>query len=726
MTNQSEVLAGNVERVTFHNEENGFCVLKAKCKGHKDLVTIVGNISTISPGEFIEASGFWIHDRQHGRQFKADFLKASPPTSLEGIEKYLSSGMIKGIGAVYAKRLVERFQADVFDVIENNPKCLKDIPGIGERRIEAIKRGWADQKVIRDIMLFLHSHDISTARAVRIYKTYGANAIAVVSQNPYQLARDIRGIGFVSADKIALNIGIAPTSMIRARAGIAFALMNGMDDGHCGLPKDDLIKSVLSLLSISDDLAEEALSIELEEGNVLTQLIDNRICIFLSGLFHAEKFIAKKLLHMSKSPNCWPNINPDHAIKSVEEKLNITLSESQKEAIKTVLASNIMVITGGPGVGKTTLVNSILKILATQNLRILLAAPTGRAAKRLSESTGMQAKTIHRLLETNPATGSFIKNDKNMLNCDLLVLDEASMIDIPLMHNLLKALPETSSLLIVGDIDQLPSVGAGQFLADIINSETISVVRLKEIFRQAASSKIITTAHAINNGLMPDLKNSENSDFYFVDADSPEQCLDKIIRIIKERIPAKFGFSPFLDVQILCPMGRGVVGTNNLNIAVQNALNPPHELSISKFGYKYSVNDKIMQIENNYDKDVYNGDIGIIKTISNEDAEVIISFDDKDVVYEFSELDEIVLAYATTIHKSQGSEYPVVIIPIMMQHYVMLKRNLIYTGITRGKKLVILVGDRKSLWVAIKNHSANQRLSSLNLRMTEYHKTTNY
>lgn len=554
MTNQSEILAGNLERVTFHNEENGFCVLKAKCKGHKDLVTIVGNISTISPGEFIEASGFWIHDRQHGRQFKADFLKVSPPTSLEGIEKYLSSGMIKGIGAVYAKRLVERFQADVFDVIESNPECLREIPGIGERRIEAIRRGWADQKVIRDIMLFLHSHGISTARAVRIYKTYGTNAITVVSQNPYQLARDIRGIGFVSADKIALNIGIAPTSMIRARAGIAFALMNGMDDGHCGLPKDDLIKSAQSLLNITDDLAEEALSLELAEGNVVTQLIDNRICIFLSGLFHAEKFIAKKLLHMSKSSNCWPNINPDHAIKSVEEKLNITLSESQKEAIKTVLASNVMVITGGPGVGKTTLVNSILKILTTQNLRIHLAAPTGRAAKRLSESTGMQAKTIHRLLETNPVTGSFIKNDKNMLSCDLLVLDEASMIDISLMHNLLKALPETSSLLIVGDIDQLPSVGAGQFLSDIINSETISVVRLKEIFRQAASSKIITTAHSINNGLMPDLKNSENSDFYFVDADSPEQCLDKIIRIIKERIPAKFGFSPFLDVQVLSPM----------------------------------------------------------------------------------------------------------------------------------------------------------------------------
>lgn len=719
MTNQTETLAGNVERVTFHNEENGFCVLKIKCKGHKDLITVVGNISTVNPGEFIEANGFWIHDRNHGRQFKASFLKASAPTSLEGIEKYLGSGMIKGIGPIYAKRLVKKFEEKVFDVIENNPELLSEIYGIGKRRLEIITRGWSDQRIIRDIMLFLHSHGISTSRAVRIYKTYGTNAIEVVSQNPYRLAQDIKGIGFISADKIALNVGIARDSILRARAGIAFTLMNGMDEGNCGLFKDQLITSCQILLEISSELVEEALSLEREEVNVVSQMLDDKLCIFLSGLFHAEKAIASKLIKMSNYPTPWPAIDSDQAVKWLEDKINITLSPSQKEAITTALTSNLLIITGGPGVGKTTLVNSILKVLSAKSIRILLAAPTGRAAKRLSESTGMQAKTIHRLLETNPATGSFVKNEKNMLECDLLVVDEASMIDIPLMHNLLKALPETSSLLVVGDIDQLPSVGPGQLLADLINSETVKVVKLQEIFRQAASSKIITTAHAINQGLMPELKNEEGADFYFVDADTPEQCLDKIIKIIKERIPAKFGLSPFLDVQVLCPMGRGIVGTNNLNVSIQNALNPPNSNSITKYGYTYSVNDKVMQIENNYDKDVYNGDIGIIKSISSEEFEVVISFDDKDVVYEFSELDEIVLAYATTIHKSQGSEYPAVIVPISMQHYIMLKRNLIYTGITRGKKLVILVGTRKSLWVAVKNHSSHQRISSLKLRMKE-------
>ena len=716
-----ETIVGLVERVTYHNAENGFCVLRVNVKGHKDLVTIVGNLHMISAGEFVQASGSWIHDRQHGNQFKAQFLKSTPPTSLEGIERYLASGMIKGVGPVYAKKLIAAFGENVFEVIEASPERLRQVTGIGQSRATQIIKGWADQRIIRDIMLFLHSHKISTARAVRIYKTYGARAIEVITLDPYRLARDIRGIGFVSADTIAQQIGIEKNSLLRARAGIAYALTKAMDDGHCGLPHHLLLTSVQELLDIPYELVVQALNLELDCENVVQEVIDQTNCVFLSGLFQAEKAIAKKLMTLTQSPLPWSSIDAGVSIKWVEEQTAVSLSQTQKQAIEIALTSKVLVITGGPGVGKTTLVNSILKILDTKKLRIALAAPTGRAAKRLFECTGMEAKTLHRLLETNPIKGGFSKNEDAPLACDLLIIDETSMVDVPLMHAVMKALPKTAALILVGDIDQLPSVGPGQVLSDLIQSNMIPVIRLTEVFRQASTSQIITAAHTINQGLMPEVKVSadEESDFYFIQANTPEDALDKIIKMLKERIPMKFGFSPFTDIQVLCPMGRGIVGTKNLNVELQKVLNPPTDQSINRFGWSYGVGDKVMQIENNYDKSVYNGDIGIITSISQAESEVVIAYDERLVVYDFGECDEIVLAYATTIHKSQGSEYPAVIIPLMMQHYSMLKRNLIYTGITRGKKLVIVIGEKKALTIAVKQRGEQRRWSSLKLRLEE-------
>lgn len=720
-----ESIGGLVERVTYHNAENGFCVLRVNVKGHKDLVTVVGNLSVISAGEYVQASGSWIHDRQHGNQFKAQFLKSTPPTSLEGIEKYLGSGMIKGIGPVYAKKLVNAFGENVFSIIEETPERLREVTGIGQHRASQIIKGWADQRIIRDIMLFLHTHKISTARAVRIYKTYGAQAIEVITQDPYRLARDIRGIGFVSADTIAQQVGIEKTSLLRARAGISYALTKALDDGHCGLPQEKLMTSAQELLDISQDLVVQALELELVEENVVKEMIEGTVCIFLSGLFHAERIIAKKLLGLMQNPLPWPAIDTSTSLQWVEEQTKICLSPSQKQAIEVALSSKVLVITGGPGVGKTTLVNSLLKILQAKKLRIALAAPTGRAAKRLFDCTGMEAKTLHRLLETNPVQGGFSKNEDSPLDCDLLIIDEVSMVDVPLMHAVLKALPSSAALFLVGDIDQLPSVGPGQVLSDLIDSKRFPVIRLTEVFRQAATSQIITAAHTINQGKMPNLnssrekKSESESDFYFIQANTPEEALSKIIKVVKERIPAKFGFAPLSDIQVLCPMGRGIVGSKNLNVELQRVLNPPTDQSINRFGWTYGVGDKVMQIENNYDKNVYNGDIGIIHAISHEESEVVIAFDERLITYDFGECDEIVLAYATTIHKSQGSEYPVVVMPLMMQHYTMLRRNLIYTGITRGKKLVIVIGEKKALAIAVKHRAEQKRCSSLKLRLVE-------
>jgi exodeoxyribonuclease V alpha subunit len=713
-TAATEALAGFVERVTFHNPENGFCVLRVKARGQRDLVTVVGHAAMIAAGEFVQMSGAWVNDRTHGQQFRASFLKASPPTTLEGIERYLGSGMIRGIGPVYAKRLVKGFGETVFDLIEQQPERLREVTGIGVRRAERIIAGWAEQKVIREIMLFLHANGVGTSRAVRIFKTYGNDAVRVISENPYRLAKDIRGIGFRTADQIAAKVGIEKTAMIRVRAGISYALADAMSEGHCGLPMEELTALTGRLLEVSEDLIATALTLELEAGDVVADVLEGRKCVFLTGLYRAEQTIADRLRALMSAGPPWPHIDAAKAIPWVERRTGLLLADSQREAVQRALASKVLVITGGPGVGKTTLVNSILKIVIAKQVRVALCAPTGRATKRLSESTGLEAKTIHRLLETNPRTGEFRRTEEHPLECDLLVIDEASMVDVPLMRSLLRAVPDEAGLLIVGDVDQLPSVGPGQVLADIIACDLIPVVRLTEVFRQAAGSRVITNAHRINHGQMPELTHDKAlSDFYFIEAAEPEDGVAKIIAVVRDRIPKAFGLDPIRDIQVLCPMNRGGLGARSLNIELQKALNPPGENRVERFGWTFCPGDKVMQIENDYDREVYNGDLGIVQRIDQQEGELVAAFDGRDVSYSFGELDELVLAYATTIHKSQGSEYPAVVIPLMTQHYMMLARNLLYTGVTRGKRLVVLVGQRKALAIAVRTQGSRRRWSKL-------------
>jgi exodeoxyribonuclease V alpha subunit len=711
-----EPLSGLVERVTFHSADSGFCVLRVKVRGHRELVTLTGSAASVQPGEFIQASGRWDNHRDHGMQFRSAFLKVLPPTSIDGIEKYLGSGMIKGIGPHFAKKLVKAYGEEVFDVIETDPERLLTLDGIGPKRVEKITSGWSDQKAIREIMVFLQSHGVGTARAVRIFKTYGADAIPIVSENPYRLARDIKGIGFKTADQIAEKLGIEKTAMIRARAGISYTLTEAISDGHCGLPEDDLLPAAEKLLEIPTDILRGALELELREEIVVADIMGDQKCIFLGHLWNAEKVIAERLRTLASGKPAWSGIDTETAIPWVEQKLAVALADSQKEAVKIAVSSKVMVITGGPGVGKTTLVNAILNILAAKNVKVALAAPTGRAAKRMSETTGQEARTIHRLLEVDPMHGGFQRSAEDPLDCDLLVLDETSMVDVPLMASVVKALPDSAGLILVGDVDQLPSVGPGQVLADIIESGAVPVARLTEIFRQAAQSKIVMNAHRINSGRMPDLEvvKDAETDFYFVEAREPEDAVPKIIEIVSNRLPKRFGFDPIQDIQVLCPMNRGGLGARSLNVELQKALNPPtDDISIERFGYTYRVGDKVMQTDNDYDKEVFNGDVGYVRKIDSDAQELMIEFDGKDVEYQFGELDQVALAYAVSVHKSQGSEYPAIVIPVMMQHYMMLRRNLIYTGITRGKKMVVLVGQRKAIGMAVKGRIDGRRWSKL-------------
>ena len=711
---EAETLAGLVERVTFHNPENGFCVLRLKARGHRDLVTVVGHAAMISAGEWATASGDWTNDHTHGQQFRARFLKTSAPSSIEGIEKYLGSGMIRGIGPVYARRMVQMFGQDVFDVIEASPERLREIGGIGPMRAAKITSAWADQKVIREIMVFLHAHAVGTARAVRIFRTYGVDAVQVMSENPYRLARDIRGIGFRTADLIAEKLGIEKTAMIRIRAGISYALAEAMGDGHCGLPTAELAHLAETLLEAPRALIDTALELELAEGVVTADSLGDTPCVFLSGLYHAERGVADRLRRLLSGALPWPEIDADKALPWIEGRTGLTLAASQAEALRLALRSKVLVVTGGPGVGKTTLVNAILRILSAKGVRLLLCAPTGRAARRMTEATGLEARTIHRLLEFDPKTFGFKRNEETPLECDLLVVDEASMVDVLLMQSLLKAVPDAAALLIVGDIDQLPSVGPGQVLADVIGSGAVPTVRLTEVFRQAAQSRIIVSAHRINQGRMPDLARPEGeTDFYFVPAADPDQAVRRIVELVQSRIPARFGLNPIRDIQVLCPMNRGGVGARSLNVELQAALNPSGDVKVERFGWTFAPGDKVMQIENDYDKEVYNGDIGYVDAVNLDEGELTASFDGRAIVYGFGELDTLVPAYATTIHKSQGSEYPAVVIPVLTQHYAMLQRNLLYTGVTRGKRLVVLVGQTRAVAIAVKNVAGRKRWSKL-------------
>jgi exodeoxyribonuclease V alpha subunit len=745
----TEVLAGSIERVTFHNAESGFCVLRIKARGHRELVTVVGHAAEISAGEWVTVSGTWVNSREHGQQFKAAFLRSSPPTTSEGIEKYLGSGMIRGIGPIYASKLVSAFGAEVFEVIEQAPERLREVPGIGRVRAGRIAQAWADQKVVREIMVFLHSHGVGTARAVRIFKTYGNDAVQVMAENPYRLARDIRGIGFRTADAIAARLGIEATAMIRLRAGINYALLEASGEGHCGLPTAELLKLAGELLAVERPapsppphretpanrvplepaVIQAALDLELSEGSVVADALAGEAAIFLAHLHRDERRIADDLQELAQGAPPWGQIEAAKAITWVEQRLGLELAASQKAAVRQALASKLLVITGGPGVGKTTLINAILRILAAKKLRIQLCAPTGRAAKRMAEATGLEAKTIHRLLEFDPAAYGFRRNAELPLECDLLVVDETSMVDVPLMASLLAAIPPEAALLLVGDVDQLPSVGPGQVLADVIASDAIPVARLKEVFRQAASSRIITTAHAINAGTIPDLRppsEGGTTDFYFLPAETPEQAVALILKVVGERIPARFGFDPIGQVQVLCPMARGGCGSRSLNIELQQLLNPDPVEQVERFGWRFAPGDKVMQIANDYEKEVFNGDVGTIDAIDADNSELSVLFPSSEapsseasvagsraVIYGWGELDHLVPAYACTIHKSQGSEYPAVVIPLLTQHYAMLQRNLVYTGLTRGKQLVVLVGQKKALAMAIKNHLGRRRYTKL-------------
>lgn len=716
----SERLSGSVERVTFHSEESGFCVLRVKVKGQLDLVTVIGAAASITPGEYIEAVGVWTNDRTHGMQFKSHQLKVVPPSTLEGIEKYLGSGMVKGIGPHFAKVLVKAFKENVFTVIETNPESMLELPGIGKKRVEKITSAWHEQKAIREIMVFLQSHGVGTGRAVRIYKTYGDEAIIKVTENPYRLALDIHGIGFKTADTIAQRLGIAPDSLIRAQAGVRHVLQEISSDGHCAAPWTTLVEESVNLLEIHSITIEEAICAEIREENLVQEDINGQSCVFLTPLHRAEVGVASGIGRLLGGVPPWGDIDADKAIPWVAEKTGMELSMSQRDAVRLALQSKVVVITGGPGVGKTTTLNSILKILLAKNLRVLLCAPTGRAAKRMTESTGLEAKTIHRLLEFDPKSFGFKRDRDNPLDTDLLVIDESSMVDVVLMNRLLAAVPDCAALMIVGDVDQLPSVGPGSVLADIIDSGVVPTVRLIEIFRQAATSRIIVNAHRINKGEMP-LKTdgSELSDFYFIPANTPEDIYSKLVQVVTQRIPRRFGLDAVKDVQILTPMNRGGLGARSLNAELQKILNEKSKPKVTRFGTTFAPGDKVIQTNNNYDKEVFNGDIGVIESVDTEEGVLQVDFDGRLVEYEFGELDEVQLAYATSIHKSQGSEYPAVVIPLAMQHYTLLQRNLVYTAVTRGKKLVTIIGEPKALGMAVKNVTSNKRMTKLKERIAE-------
>ncbi|HXM28720.1 MAG TPA: ATP-dependent RecD-like DNA helicase [Chthoniobacterales bacterium] len=713
-------VSGLVERVTFHNPETGFAVMRVTVKGRREPLTVVGVVASVNTGEWITAQGTWVRDREHGLQLKADSITCNAPNSREGIEKYLGSGLIKGIGPVYAKKLVDTFGEEIFAIIDQCSVRLEEIDGIGPTRRRKIKAAWAEQKVVREIMVFLHSHGVTTSRALRIYKTYGENAIETVRADPYTLAKDIQGIGFKSADLIAQKLGLPRDSIIRAQAGIKQALLDATNQGHCALPRGTLIEEAARLLGVDVAIVEQALERLILNAEVMPEQIGEQHLLYLPYLRRAEQGIAKLLKKLSSAPSQLPPINIEKAVTWCEQQTGKELAPTQREAIRKALENRVLVITGGPGVGKTTLVRSILLILRAKKLDCLLCAPTGRAAKRLGEVTGLEAKTIHRLLEFQPASGGFTRDANNPLECDVLVSDESSMIDLPLFHKLIQALPEHAHLLLVGDIDQLPSIGPGSVLTDIIRSNVVPVVRLTEIFRQSASSRITANAHSIRAGQMPQLQETaKESDFFFIERDEPASIQSTILELVEVRIPKKLRLDPILDVQVLSPMNRGSLGARELNMLLQERLNPCRdgEPTVERFGWQFRLRDKVIQTENDYEKEVFNGDIGQIVKIQPEERELAIRFDDREVPYDFGELDEVSLAYAITIHKSQGSEFPAVVIPLALQHYVLLQRNLVYTAITRGRQMVVLVGQKRALASAVRNDNIGQRFSALYNRL---------
>ncbi len=702
-------LGGAIERVTFHNLDTGYCVLRVRAKGHADLVTVVGHLPQAIAGEQVAATGEWVNDRTHGRQFKAAELKAAPPHTVEGIAKFLASGLVKGIGPIYAKKIVAAFGEKTLDVIDRSPSFLAQVKGIGPKRLALIREGWKESGAVRGIMTFLMSHGIGTARAVRIYKTYGENAVKIVTENPYRLSDDIWGFGFRTADDLALKLGIPRDAPQRIQAAVRHVLNDAAGShGHVCLPEEVLVEETAALTQASAEQATAAI----EQLQIRDEIVRESTQLYLTHLYQAEVGVARQLLALAEGEHPLPQVDTAKALAWVEGKMAIALAESQKAAIRAAVAEKLLVVTGGPGTGKTTIVKAIVEVFAAKGRRVLLAAPTGRAAKRLSESTGRDAKTIHRLLEFDAAAGGFRRGRDNPLEVDLLVVDEVSMVDLVLMNKLLAAVPASACVVFVGDRDQLPSVGAGSVLADLIDSGVVAVARLTEIHRQAGASHIVRAAHAVNAGEVPESAPTADGDFYFVEADDPALVIDKILAMVTDRIPKKFGLDPLRDIQVLSPMNKSDLGVQNLNKLLQAALNPGKDGAIA-----FRVGDKVIQTRNNYTREVFNGDIGRVTAIDEVDQLAAVEFDGRTVEYEFTDLDELQHAFAISIHKSQGSEYPAVVIPVHTQHFIMLRRNLLYTGITRGRKLVALVGSRKALWIAATKADTATRFGMLAKRL---------
>jgi len=716
-------LKGQIERITYFSEESGYTVARVKVAGRPDLVTVVGSLLSPAPGEVLEMRGEWSRHPQYGDQFKVAECRSVVPATVQGIRKYLGSGLIKGIGPVMADRIVKRFGAETLEIIEDQSERLLEVEGLGGKRLEMIRRAWADQKEIRQVMIFLQDHGVSSGFATKIFKAYGAGAIDLVQENPFRLARDIYGIGFVTADRIAMALGFEKDSTLRAEAGLLHVLHERADEGHIYFPRESLLDAAAKMLEVDRDILVKALaSTEADEAVVVENLDrpDDQ-AVYLPGFHRSETGVAARIKTLLRASRSTRPIDAERAVGWVQERLAIRLAARQVEAVKRAVTDKVLVITGGPGTGKTTIIRAVLAIFTRLPAAVLLAAPTGRAAKRMSEATGREARTIHRLLEFNPREGGFKKNESQPLDCDLLVVDEASMIDTVLMHHLLKAVPTGATLILVGDVDQLPSVGPGNVLRDVIDSKAAPVVRLTDIFRQARESSIIVNAHRINQGLMPLPRPAEDKleDFYFIDQPDPEAALETIVELVSRRIPNRFGYDPLDDVQVLTPMHRGLVGAVNLNTELQRALNPG-TAGVVRAGQRLGPGDKVMQIRNNYDKEVFNGDLGRIRDMDPENQELTVVIDGRPVRYDFGELDELLLAYAVSVHKSQGSEYPVVVMPLMTQHYMLLQRNLLYTGVTRGRELVVLVGSRKALATAVRNDTPHHRFTRLAERMRSF------
>lgn len=727
-----------VERITYQNAENGYSVIKCRAKAYQDLVTVVGSMPDVHVGSVLYLGGSWRIDAKYGRQFSMESFEEKLPATVYGMEKYLGSGLVKGVGPKFAGRIVKQFGADTLNIIEEAPDRLLEVSGIGRIRVERIKRSWKEQKEIKNIMLFLQSHDVSTSHATKIYKTYGNDSIKVVQENPYRLADDIWGIGFKTADTIAERMGFDHEKYVRLRSGILYTLNKLSEEGHCYATREMLLKTGAELLSVEENVLSMTLDEMIHAEDVITEQIPlpdeaepgniPEKAIYLPPFYFSEIGTAKRLCAIYANAE-GIHVDPSALAERINRRTGMQYDEIQMQAILSAVQSKILVLTGGPGTGKTTTTLGIITAFCMAGAKILLAAPTGRAAKRLSEATRMEAKTIHRLLEVKPPEG-YQKNEENPLEGDVLIVDECSMIDVMLMYNLLKAIPDTMTLILVGDIDQLPSVGAGNVLRDIIDSGKFPVVRLSRIFRQAQTSRIIMNAHRINSGKMPDISNGRESDFFFMDMEKEarkkgrdpedsavlaEEAAKIITTLVTSRL-SRYYHTPPAEIQVLTPMQRGVVGAASLNQALQQVLNPG-EQGLKRGGYLFKAHDKVMQIRNNYDKEVFNGDIGVIQSVDLEERELTVIFDDRPVSYDVTELDELMLAYATTIHKSQGSEYPIVVIPVLMNHFVMLQRNLIYTGITRAKKVLVLVGIKKALAYAVRNVTVSKRNTMLKERL---------